>query len=743
MTGTHSRNRRLPFLHRNWIRATNHWNTKMGNNASSPSRDAVDKCGNGEDRCQHSNKRPRIDNDYDGFPLFEPYATIPRALRIELLKVCHKDAPRVKNGILNGLIPPNVKDTNHFRVRCSIKVTCRRGDEDVVLHADSQLCDVNMFKNPAGSSPMARFSSIQPFYIPEDKISLEHDEGVVFGLADSYQVVIRLESGGGINWPPNDLLPPDNSAHWNDRRLPLRQWAFTATIVDIYNRNRKTIRLKLKKTSQGDEMTDFSIDVDVRWFTPVSTQLARGKDIKQSITVSARNETVLPPINGVVNGNSPTKVVNGVNGTDIGVNGVNGANGHQQDHIDDHGLEYLANGEADKLPNGITNGAFSELPDDLAEGEVTPSRTRRPRPEINYNVKHIWNTAVGKEPKKRRRLDDEIDQPDEQSITYLLPPEQVHTEKLACLICGAENERITQLRAHCQSHPQYDFYFQPRDARTKGELRVQVTPSATNLAQALRPKVYQLGLPVKPLDLDKYVEGDLSWVTSRLGPDDDHEIIEKFVPARVPKKLASKRSKKKIVVPNIKQPLFDPLSKAQLVPGAEIRQHPVDDSWLLLKHRDSLQDFLDVDPGEKEYMQEWDSFVLNKHISSEQYLPRVFVGFVKEKAGWIVPKRSRLEEFSKHVSMLLARRAINEASIFEATKIINEARTKNSGEAPKVLPRHNVTGGCNACGKPVPVSAMLSCSIKACKKRLYHVDCVDGVDEEVLEEKTWVCGKCS
>ncbi|KAK0703176.1 hypothetical protein B0T26DRAFT_756743 [Lasiosphaeria miniovina] len=655
MTGTRSRHRELPFLHRNWIRATNHWYTKTGNNASAPSR-----------------KRHRVDNDHDGFPLFEPYATITRALRIRLVKVCHKDAPRVEeaprveNDILDGLIPPN---TNHFRVRCSIEFACRRGDQDVVLHADSQLCEVDVFKNPAGSSPMARFSSIQPFYIPEDKISLERED-MVFGLANSYQVVIRLESGGGINWPPNDLLPPGNSAHWNDGRLSPRQWAFTATIVDLYDRNRKTIRLRLKKTSQGDEMTDFSIDVDVGWFTPVSNQLARGKDIKQSVTVSAP-----------------------------------------------------ADGEADKLPD--------------------PGRTRRPRPEINYNVDHIWKTAVRRQRRKRPRLDDEIDRPDEPSITYLLLPGQVHIEKLACLICGAETERISQLRAHCQSHSQFDFFFQRRDTRTKGELRVRVTP-ATDVAQALGPRIYQLGPPVKLLDLRKYVEGDFSWVRSRLGLDNDEEIIEKLFPAP-PKKFGSERPEK-LLVPNIKQALFDPISRAQLVPGAEYRPRPVDDSWLLLKRADSLRDFTDVSPEEKDYMPEWDSFIMrNNHISSEQYLPRVFVGFVKEKADWLVSKRSRMDEFSKHASMLLIRGAIDEASILEATESINEARTKDSGEAPKVLPRHPGTGtsGCNACGKPVPVSAMLTCSNKACKKRLYHVGCVDGVDEEDLEENTWVCGKCS
>ena len=155
----------------------------------------------------------------------------------------------------------------------------------------------------------------------------------------------------------------------------------------------------------------------------------------------------------------------------------------------------------------------------------------------------------------------------------------------------------------------------------------------------------------------------------------------------------------------------------RLLPGTEVRQQPVDDAWLLRKHRDSLGDFTDVDPTEKEYMKEWDSFILLKHISSPQYLPRAFLGFVKEKAPWIVAKRSRSEEFSKHTSLLLGRRVIGEAEIVEATQRINEARTQKPEEAvepPKPAPRG--ASGCVACGQPVPVSTMLVCSNKVCKR---------------------------
>jgi hypothetical protein len=189
-------------------------------------------------------------------------------------------------------------------------------------------------------------------------------------------------------------------------------------------------------------------------------------------------------------------------------------------------------------------------------------------------------------------------------------------------------------------------------------------------------------------------------------------------------KLTAKRARKKVLVPKTNQPLFDPLSKVQLQPGTPVPQHAIDDSWLLLKHRDNLQDFIDLEAQEKEYMQEWDAFILRKHISSTQYLPRNFLRFVREKASWIVAKQSRAVEFSYHVATLLARRVLPDAAIFEATQILNDARsrlaaadgqTEQQEPAQQQPPRNKASGGCcAACGEPVPAAALLRCANKVC-----------------------------
>lgn len=489
----------------------------MGNQLSSPSsggapgdRDVAD---NGQHaHAQRAAKRRRIDHDYDGFPLFENHGDAQRALRIEVLKISHKDSPRVKNGILNGVVPPNIRDVVQVKARCKLTICGHKGGEKVVLHVDSQLCDIRIFKSPAGPTPMARFSTIRPFHIPEDKIFLERDDDAVFGLADCYSVFVELESAGDANWPPAELVPVNDEDTFYNRGPPSRQWVLTASVADVFSsRNRKSARLRVKKQSNNEVATNFLMDLDVRWLTSISSQRRsreHSKDILPSISVFDPHEHAAPSVHGNF---KRAAMLDGMNG----INGI--INGHRQDH--------QVNGDHETALNGPTNDSVVDGAEEFAEGELTPGRSRRARQDINYNVKQMWNNAVGKETRKRRKLGDEQNQLDEHTITYLLPPEQVQTDRFTCLLCGAENDRLSQLRAHYLSHPQYDFHF---EFRPKAGFCVTVKANANSHGSPLRPKVYQLGLPVKPLDLDKYVNGDDSWVISRLGPDDGREVFQEL-----------------------------------------------------------------------------------------------------------------------------------------------------------------------------------------------------------------------
>ena len=181
-------------------------------------------------------------------------------------------------------------------------------------------------------------------------------------------------------------------------------------------------------------------------------------------------------------------------------------------------------------------------------------------------------------------------------------------------------------------------------------------------------------------------------------------------------KLAGRRRDKKVVVPNTKQPLFNPLSKAILQPGTEINQPVADDTWLIQKHRDTVQDFFDVDEAEKEYIKEWDAYVSKKRINSDAYLPRAFLAFVKEKAGWLVASQPRAEEFGKHLSVLIGRGSLDEQTVQEALIRIHEARAQKAPKEPqKESPKatqYRSSKGCTVCGRPVRGPRLLLCDNK-------------------------------
>lgn len=157
----------------------------------------------------------------------------------------------------------------------------------------------------------------------------------------------------------------------------------------------------------------------------------------------------------------------------------------------------------------------------------------------------------------------------------------------------------------------------------------------------------------------------------------------------------------------------------ELEEGSLLEPQVVDESWLIQKHRDALGDFTDVEPHEKEYMKMWDSFILPLHLTSEKYLPRSFLAFVKDKAPWLVAVPSRAREFSLHMQVLYTRSVINEEHIQTALQHLDEARDelkKQLAEQPlaekdPALAGRKLRNGCTVCGKTVTYGpAFLACA---------------------------------
>ncbi|KAJ4410934.1 hypothetical protein N0V82_009124 [Gnomoniopsis sp. IMI 355080] len=695
MAKSHPRQQTLPYLHRNWKACVN-------------SLEADAKIANGDDDhdVRPAKRRRYVDSpdsglgpEIDGFVLHEDPVDSQRAMRIEVLKITHKDdtLPAKQNLVVNGNVPTIHGDVV-TRARCKITVTTpgRTPDDMQILHCDSQMCNIRTSFNFVGVCRMARVYLPEPFLVPEHKIFVERDDDTVFDFADTYAVRVELESAGDPNWPPlnlTNMVFEDDMIHI---RPSPRHWSLTAEVSNVLNRGRRSGVLKLRRGFRSVAKTDFVMDIDVRWATSLPAKNPTKDQALAYLAAVSQNE--LP--------DAPSVLTNGnVNGDHV--NG-NVSDGH------------LVNGH-------LTNGHLQLVEDDVeedAEGELTPSRSLRVRGSKNYNLKDLSAKAQGRQPRKRAKIT-ETQKADSDRIMYRLPKEavpvkEVVTSGFSCCVCHATHQSLAQLRAHLFSHAQYRFEVSLTPGKPGYQLDVFYVADSSGVS--LRPKVYSLGKPTKLFDLERYIEGDDSWVTSRLGPNNEEStsvVVSRKIPhPRAPR--ASQRTairpkhQKKVLVPYTQQPLFDPLSKAKLVPGTEIRRTFPDDAWLIQKHRDIVQDFCDVDASEKEYIKEWDAFIQKKHIVSEAFIGRAVVEFVTEKARWLLESPSRTMEFGKHLTVLIAR-GVGEETIKLVQAKLSEARIqKLSAQAPAVeLPKEppkRDPKGCAVCGKIVRGPSLLLCA---------------------------------
>jgi VEFS-Box of polycomb protein len=183
---------------------------------------------------------------------------------------------------------------------------------------------------------------------------------------------------------------------------------------------------------------------------------------------------------------------------------------------------------------------------------------------------------------------------------------------------------------------------------------------------------------------------------------------------------APKRGRRKFLVPESKYTFYDPVSWVRLEAGTEIPDHKGDHQWLIQRHREAMDEYTDVGHAEKEMCNEWDGFISTKQITSDAYLPRAWLDFVRAKASWIVSSKTRRKEFAKHYSYLVARDVLDNETVVKGFAIIAEAvEARQNGKetekpspqsSPKAAQARKSRGGCEICGLPVLGPRMLLCA---------------------------------
>lgn len=742
-------------------------------------------------------------------------------LRVQLFNIFHQETPRLRYA--GALSPVHAVDAPPARLNARFKVTIfsqKRG-LPVVVHCSAQIGSVQSNKGENGYG-LAKLV-LEPFTVPLDQIATMRHDNDVFGLGDTYTLRIEIESTGSNDaWPPLDLLAlADQSRHGSDYRpKKTNDCVMYAEASDFFGRPRMRVPVWLRESAQHNPVaTKFVLDMDVRWTTgflqrprknlnlgvmptivalhpdeplplpsldirdvwPVKTPGSRPRAHKYSAD-SDVVEVLPDQANNLLNGD--------MNGHGHGHQ--NGVNGHVQSQI---------NSQLSRELNGQSNGhvvSASIVSDDddigsLAEDDNIensldgPNRSLRVRHnQKDYNVKAISNKAhhLNYSTSKKRPgnakafpgLDRYAAYAAQQTanqnvkILYEYQSEKVTIDGFVCCLCMARCPDVYQLRAHFLVHLHYTFQYERRSVPRGASHIFRVTHNIDDSNASYQANkhqtttVYQLGRPTKALDLGLFLRGDESWIRSRYGPLNDDRLVKVGQVPRLKARPAPPAVKKTIIVPQTRQQLYDPLSKALLKAGSVLRTNTVDESWRIHKHREIVQDYTDLTPAEKEFIQEWDRFVILKRIASDAYIPRAMVQFVEERGPWLVGELSRAMEFGKLMAVMVAHDILTDEDVDNITLTLDAAwataRQKKEAfntynntvalpssppsiAAPKPYVLHGGPNCCGVCKHHCSGVDAIVCQNKKCAHRLYHTTCLYAPQVDTEHRRDWYCDECA
>ncbi|KAI1281542.1 hypothetical protein F5Y07DRAFT_353022 [Xylaria sp. FL0933] len=692
----------LPFIHRAWKTAVDHL-PRYGGMGIKLSTANGDTPSNGDHAPRPLKRRrvaelsPDVARAVPGRLLSDSPDDVEKTLRIEVLSITRADGTYPRSAALHyGNGSPEKKDIPVIKARCRVLI-CEWSRPDVcrVLHCDSQFCNFKVFRDSDDVCRTARIYLPVPFQIPMDKLIIEQGSRG-FKLGDEYLIRVEIESAGDPKWPPMDLLSKRVEDETGSKHP--RQWMLSSQIIYAFEKGRASGDVKIRQ-KKDDLPLDLTMDMDLRWST-----------CHAAASSSRFGESAPPP--------------------DIKTNHINGAlepltNGHVNGRVDSALID-------DRKAEHERNMVIED--DEEHEEATTPSRSLRTREKQNYNLKLLSDKARGKErkekekEKKRRKLERKGG-----SVTWSVPLiGEVTLDNYHCLRCFATHTCMQQLQDHMEVHT--DIMYKVDLAKAY----IRIFAPDEDALRSSHPTFHSFS---SLEDQESDVEGDIS-------------------PQRLPRRHLQQRSKSyqlqpnkpkdnRRLIPHIKQPLYDRLSKSLLEPGSLVDPPPVDDAWLVQKHRDIIRDYSDVHQDEKEYIFEWDACVNKDCVTSEPQLQEVYIKFLQDKGSWIAASQSRVTEWAKHLSYLKSRSALTEETIAEAVTIMRQSKSQRQPEqpdaskapSPKSAYRKSVAG-CPVCGQPVRGPAFVICSNSDCSNALYHTECIRPEAKEPVERRNWRCNKC-
>lgn len=634
-----------------------------------------------------------------------------KALRLHITSVVRKSlSDDESTAFMRGRRSLDVID---IKCRCSVALFSGKNDENPqvpITQKDyqevfrkSSNCILRTTINDGGEV-VRELVDLKPFDVPQDEMFVtrkkRNHRGQFthsWGFAEEYYVSITLEPAGlQKEWPPFDpssLTNSDDSTNSNpvtdlleNTKVTKNDLYLIARMKNLFepSRQTKSAPLKLSHGSLRQEIP-YALKFAIKWSLPSHLSDLPTTNIKSG-TGSAQSKSkvaVAPTATRTLPGSpSPRK------GKDV------------------------------------------QAPESPAE-----NRARRPRSNVTtYNVKALSAIQQGKSPRLSKSTDIRSRSAPENSedtegviVTYTFG--KAHSADfwiqrettmmgLVCPLCRYSYSSLDDLRLHLHTnHSAYKFSLRRSNDHRIG-FCVDIAkqgPRGSPRPLAEQARTFQLSQPRTLLDLEKFLNGDESWVKSREGPQhnlwpehlqdhfhesslsssshesrqsspntsndtDDVMDLENYHP-----KL-SIRPRRKFLVPKTSKPLYDTITKQILEPGTEIpnSDDEKDEGWLHQKHRDIIMDYGDVTDDEKDYIIRWNPCIMGEQLTCETHLGDAVVRFVEANKFWFSQRASRKREFGKTMETFLMRGVVDAKCFAKCIAILKRAEKLEGSKEKEV-----------------------------------------------------------
>lgn len=579
-----------------------------------------------------------------------------------------------------------------------------------------------------------------------------------FGLADDYNLQVFIEPAGFDNdWPPLAIQAVEEYAAGDDfkpQKFPISQalrestlekdelylFCNTNAFVDCHKSSRAApIQIRHKNTRQR---VPYALKLQLDWALPTPFM---GVDIKVP-----KSELIGAPLPEPVVLNLPASPLPR----------------HQQDRVSEP-----ASPADERMHRRRSNVATYNLKALSAQAQgKSPRKTKEPRSRSEQRALEDGETSVKYSFHKGHAVDVGIKR--ETTVSGL---------KCPCCICRCMS--LDELRMHLQiDHSVFKFTLKKKEPRV--EFFVDLArPRSGPISNYELSRTFQMGKPISLFDLEAYLRGDDSWARERQGPQNncwpDHLIDRTNDSSMSSSPHDSRQSSpntstdmmeyeyhehkppapksKVFVIPKTKKPLYHTTTKQVLQPGDELSDgdSEVDEDWLNHRKRELLDEFIDVAPQEKEYLHQWNIFLIEQNLTSDKFIPQAVVRFAEANKHWLMETSNRRVEFIRHLEAFKLRGVLDTTCIqkcFWILKSVEQVQASKKGKACEAdvemggmdeqpQPGNQRGPGECICREMPQGSQRIVCHGQRCKARHFHRACAEKLGRTLSAQ--WKCDNCS